>query len=135
MNYIQQYEILLPLILAVFLGTNFGKHLLKMIPEKLFKKLFKIALVLIANKDINVDDQLNSLPYNEEKKLDPNLPNQNKPQGIDLPGFVSKRSERLRNSLRTNQSSQQIDKEPIVPIVKDREDGYIIMIYVKENKE
>ena len=45
---IQEYEILLPLILAVFLGTNFGKHLLKMIPEELFKKLFKVALFLIA---------------------------------------------------------------------------------------
>tara|TARA_B100001113_G_C21074860_1_gene607173 strand:+ start:488 stop:1171 length:684 start_codon:yes stop_codon:yes gene_type:complete len=48
MNYIKEYQILLPLIFAVFIGTNFGKYILQMIPEKLFKKLFKIALFLIA---------------------------------------------------------------------------------------
>jgi uncharacterized membrane protein YfcA len=50
MNYIKQYGILLPLIIAVFIGTNFGKHILKMIPEHLFKQLFKIALTIIAIK-------------------------------------------------------------------------------------
>ncbi len=48
MNYINEYQILLPLICAVFIGTNFGKYILKMIPEELFKKLFKTALFLIA---------------------------------------------------------------------------------------
>ena len=48
MNYVKEYQILLPLICAVFIGTNFGKYILKMIPEKLFKKLFKVALLLIA---------------------------------------------------------------------------------------
>ena len=48
MDYIQQYHILLPLIIAVFIGTNFGKYILSMIPEKLFKKLFKIVLFIIA---------------------------------------------------------------------------------------
>ena len=47
-NYLEKYTILLPLILAVFLGTNFGKKILSFIPEKLFKKLFKIALFIIA---------------------------------------------------------------------------------------
>ena len=48
MNYINEYQILLPLICAVFIGTNFGKYILQMIPEELFKKLFKTALFLIA---------------------------------------------------------------------------------------
>tara|TARA_Y100000590_G_scaffold466257_1_gene641014 strand:+ start:1458 stop:2204 length:747 start_codon:yes stop_codon:yes gene_type:complete len=47
-NYIEEYKLLLPLILAVFIGTNFGKKILKMIPEKLFIKLFKTALFIIA---------------------------------------------------------------------------------------
>jgi len=47
-NYLEEYTILLPLILAVFLGTNFGKKILSFIPEKLFKKLFKITLLIIA---------------------------------------------------------------------------------------
>lgn len=48
MNYINEYQILLPLICAVFIGTNFGKYILQMIHEELFKKLFKAALFLIA---------------------------------------------------------------------------------------
>ena len=47
-NYLEKYTILLPLIFAVFLGTNFGKKILSFIPEKLFKKLFKITLFIIA---------------------------------------------------------------------------------------
>jgi len=47
-NYLKEYSILLPLIFAVFLGTNFGKKILSFIPEKLFKKLFKITLFIIA---------------------------------------------------------------------------------------
>ena len=47
-NYISEYKVLLPLILAVFIGTNFGKKILSFIPEALFKKLFKIALFIIA---------------------------------------------------------------------------------------
>ena len=47
-NYLEEYTILLPLIFAVFLGTNFGKKILSFIPEKLFKKLFKITLFIIA---------------------------------------------------------------------------------------
>lgn len=47
-NYLNEYRILLPLILAVFLGTNFGKKILSFIPEELFKRIFKIALFLIA---------------------------------------------------------------------------------------
>ena len=47
-NYIAEYKVLLPLIIAVFLGTNFGKKILTFIPEKMFKKLFKLALLIIA---------------------------------------------------------------------------------------
>ena len=49
-NYINEYKILVPLIGAVYLGTNFGKKILSFIPEKLFKKLFKITLLIIAIK-------------------------------------------------------------------------------------
>ena len=49
-NYIEQYSILIPLIFAVFLGTNFGKKILHFIPDKIFKKLFRLALLLIAIK-------------------------------------------------------------------------------------
>ena len=48
MNYNAEWNILLPLIIAVYLGTNFGKRILSFIPEKLFKKLFKITLFIIA---------------------------------------------------------------------------------------
>ena len=49
-NYFNEYKILLPLIIAVYIGTNLGKKILSFIPEALFKKLFKITLLLIALK-------------------------------------------------------------------------------------
>tara|TARA_Y100001970_G_scaffold185591_1_gene225729 strand:+ start:20927 stop:21673 length:747 start_codon:yes stop_codon:yes gene_type:complete len=49
-NYIKQYNILIPLILAVFIGTHLGKKMLEFIPEPLFKKLFKTALFIISIK-------------------------------------------------------------------------------------
>ena len=49
-NYIKEYNVLLPLIVAVFIGTNFGKKILSFIPEPLFKKLFKLVLFIIALK-------------------------------------------------------------------------------------
>ena len=48
MDYKAELNILLPLILAVYFGTNFGKKILSFIPEALFKKLFKITLFIIA---------------------------------------------------------------------------------------
>ena len=48
MNYKSELNILLPLILAVYVGTNVGKKILGFIPEVLFKKLFKITLFIIA---------------------------------------------------------------------------------------
>ncbi len=48
MDYTAELNILLPLILAVYFGTNFGKKILSFIPEALFKKLFKITLFIIA---------------------------------------------------------------------------------------
>ena len=47
-NYINEFEVLFPLIIAVFLGTNFGKKILKFIPEPVFKKLFRYTLTIIA---------------------------------------------------------------------------------------
>ncbi len=47
-DYKAEIKILIPLILAVYIGTNFGKQILYFIPELLFKKLFKISLFIIA---------------------------------------------------------------------------------------
>ena len=47
-DYINEYQILLPLIAAVFLGTNIGKKILQFIPENIFRVLFKTALTIIA---------------------------------------------------------------------------------------
>tara|TARA_B100001750_G_C15495638_1_gene593971 strand:+ start:182 stop:955 length:774 start_codon:yes stop_codon:yes gene_type:complete len=49
-SYIKEYSLLLPLIAAVYIGTNLGKKLLSFIPEKTFKILFKVALTAIAIK-------------------------------------------------------------------------------------
>ena len=47
-DYIQSYNLLLPMVVAVFVGTNVGKKILSFIPEKLFKQLFRLALLIIA---------------------------------------------------------------------------------------
>ena len=47
-DYIGEFNVLLPLALAVFIGTNFGKKILSFIPEKTFRKLFRITLFIIA---------------------------------------------------------------------------------------
>ena len=47
-NYIDEYQILIPLTIAVFLGTHFGKSILQFIPENIFRILFKTALTIIA---------------------------------------------------------------------------------------
>ena len=47
-NYIEEINILIPLICAVFIGTKLGKKLLYFIPEKLFKKIFRVVLCFIA---------------------------------------------------------------------------------------
>ena len=47
-NYIEQYTILLPLIISVYIGTNVGKKLLGSISEKTFKIFFKVCLTIIA---------------------------------------------------------------------------------------
>ena len=49
-NYIGEYKVLLPLIIAVYIGTNLGKKILSFIPEQIFKFLFKSALTVIAIK-------------------------------------------------------------------------------------
>ena len=44
-------EVLIPLVIAVFIGTNFGKKILAFIPEKVFQLLFRGgALMVIAIK-------------------------------------------------------------------------------------
>ena len=47
-NYIAETNTLIPLMLAVFIGTNIGKKMLGYISENIFRILFKIALTLIA---------------------------------------------------------------------------------------
>ena len=47
-DYIGESKLLIPLIIAVFIGTNFGKKILDFIPELLFKKIFKVTLTVIA---------------------------------------------------------------------------------------
>ena len=47
-NYLADWSVILPLVLAVYIGTKFGKGMLGKLPEKTFKKLFRIALTLIA---------------------------------------------------------------------------------------
>ena len=49
-NYFNKINMLLPLIIAVFIGTNFGKKILTKIPEDLFMKIIKMTLALIAIK-------------------------------------------------------------------------------------
>ena len=49
-NYIEHYSVLIPLIIAVFVGTNFGKKILSFIPEHIFIILFKSTLFIIAIK-------------------------------------------------------------------------------------
>ena len=48
MNYLNEWTILLPLIIAVYLGTKFGKSMLGKLPESAFRMLFKVTLTVIA---------------------------------------------------------------------------------------
>ena len=61
-NYIAEIKIILPLILAVFIGTNIGKKILYYIPESVFRILFKGSLTIIAIK--LVVDQLLIINFN-----------------------------------------------------------------------
>ena len=47
-NYVDEYLILIPLILSVYIGTKLGKKILSFIPEKTFKMLFRVCLSVIA---------------------------------------------------------------------------------------
>ena len=47
-NYISEFDLLIPLILSVFIGTKLGKEILGFIPEELFKKIFRFMLFIIA---------------------------------------------------------------------------------------
>ena len=49
-NYFAEIKVLLPLVIAVFIGTNFGKQILGFISEKVFQLLFRGALMVIAVK-------------------------------------------------------------------------------------
>jgi len=47
-GYLEDWKVLLPLVLAVYFGTKLGKRMLGILPEALFQALFKITLTLIA---------------------------------------------------------------------------------------
>ena len=49
-NYFSKMYVLVPLIIAVFVGTNIGKQIIQFIPEIIFRALFKGALTIIAFK-------------------------------------------------------------------------------------
>ena len=49
-NYFSELGILVPLTIAVFVGTNAGKQVLQFIPEKVFRFLFRGALTIISIK-------------------------------------------------------------------------------------
>jgi len=49
-DYFAEVELLIPLVIAVFIGTNFGKKILAFIPERVFQLLFRGALMVIAVK-------------------------------------------------------------------------------------
>ena len=49
-DYFAEVELLIPLVIAVFIGTNFGKKILAFIPERVFQLLFRGALTVIAVK-------------------------------------------------------------------------------------
>jgi uncharacterized membrane protein YfcA len=49
-DYLAEVEVLFPLIIAVFIGTNLGKQILAFIPEKVFQLLFRGSLTVIAIK-------------------------------------------------------------------------------------
>ena len=50
LNYLNEYSLLIPLIMSVYLGTYFGREILLNIKESVFKILFKVALTIIAIK-------------------------------------------------------------------------------------
>ena len=47
-SYIEDWNVLLPLVFAVYFGTKLGKRMLGILPEALFQTLFKTTLTLIA---------------------------------------------------------------------------------------
>ena len=49
-NYFSELEVLAPLTIAVFVGTNVGKQVLQFIPDKVFRILFRGVLTIIAIK-------------------------------------------------------------------------------------
>jgi uncharacterized membrane protein YfcA len=49
-DYFAEIKVLIPLVMAVFIGTNFGKKILAFIPERVFQFLFRAALTIIAVK-------------------------------------------------------------------------------------
>jgi len=54
-NYITDWKVLLPLVIAVYFGTKFGKKMLGKLPESIFQTLFRFALTLIAVRLIAVE--------------------------------------------------------------------------------
>ena len=47
-SYVSDWKVILPLVISVYIGTNFGKIMLGRLSESLFKKIFRLTLTLIA---------------------------------------------------------------------------------------
>jgi len=47
-NYLNEWTAILPLLIAVYFGTKFGKKMLGKLPESTFRMLFKVTLTVIA---------------------------------------------------------------------------------------
>ena len=61
-NYFKYTNLLLPLMISVYVGTNLGKKLLGYIPENIFKLVFKVSLTIIALRLI-IDEVFNRLIF------------------------------------------------------------------------
>ncbi len=54
-NYFSELSVLLPLVVAVYIGTTLGKRMLGKLPESPFRILFKVVLTLIAIRLIAIE--------------------------------------------------------------------------------
>ena len=54
-DYITDWKIILPLVIAVYFGTKFGKKMLGKLPEATFQALFRFTLTLISVRLIVVE--------------------------------------------------------------------------------
>jgi len=54
-NYVSDWKIIIPLVIAVYFGTKFGKKMLGKLPESIFQTIFRVALTIIALRLISIE--------------------------------------------------------------------------------